>query len=135
MQSYGSAKSWESKLWEFQDSRLGVPRQNAIWMWASWKSIKCTIKGKVVDSLKFGPCWVLWVWGCPWLVLAPKVFQLCTNHLVFGFVQVHVSSWCFSFFLVPSHSSNTPFYLQSVTSQRTCLNSLLFRCFQFRLTF
>jgi hypothetical protein len=29
--------------------------------------------------------------SCPWLVLAPKVFQLCTNHLVFGLVQVHVS--------------------------------------------
>jgi hypothetical protein len=22
--------------------------------------------------------------NCPWFVLAPKVFQLCTNHLVFG---------------------------------------------------
>jgi len=22
--------------------------------------------------------------SCPWLVLAPKVFQLCTNHLVLG---------------------------------------------------
>jgi hypothetical protein len=27
-----------------------------------------------------------------WFVLAPIVFQLCTNHLVFGFVQVHVNS-------------------------------------------
>jgi ferric iron reductase protein FhuF len=27
-----------------------------------------------------------------WLVLTPKVLQLCTNHLVFGFVQVRVSS-------------------------------------------
>ncbi len=24
--------------------------------------------------------------SCPWLVLTPKVLQLCTNHLVFGFV-------------------------------------------------
>jgi hypothetical protein len=31
--------------------------------------------------------------SCLWLILAPKVFQLCTNHLVFGFVQAHVSSW------------------------------------------
>jgi hypothetical protein len=37
-----------------------------------------------------------------WFVLAPIVFQLCTNHLVFGFVQVHVNSWCLSLFLVPS---------------------------------
>ncbi len=27
-----------------------------------------------------------------WLVLTPKVLQLCTNHLVFGFVQVRVNS-------------------------------------------
>jgi len=30
--------------------------------------------------------------NCPWLVLAPKLLQLCTNHQVFGFVQVCVSS-------------------------------------------
>jgi hypothetical protein len=29
--------------------------------------------------------------SCLWLVVAPKVLQLCTNHVVFGFVQVHVS--------------------------------------------
>ncbi len=38
------------------------------------------------------------------------MLQLCTNYLVFGFVQVRVSSWCLSFFLIPSQSSNTPFY-------------------------
>jgi len=38
-----------------------------------------------------------------------------------------------SFFLVPSHHAPLP--LQSVTSQGMCLNSLLFCCFQFRLTF
>jgi len=26
--------------------------------------------------------------NCPWLVLTPKVLQLCINHLAFGFVQV-----------------------------------------------
>jgi len=73
--------------------------------------------------------------SCSWLVLAPKVFQLCTNHLVFGFVQVRVSSWCLSLLLVPSHSSSMPLYPQSATSQKVCPNSLLFRCFQFKLTF
>jgi hypothetical protein len=29
--------SWESELWEFQDSHLGVPGQNAICMWALWR--------------------------------------------------------------------------------------------------
>jgi hypothetical protein len=54
--------------------------------------------------------------SCPWLVLAPKVFQLCINQLVFGFVQVRVNSWCLSFFLVTSPSSDTPLYPQSATS-------------------
>ncbi len=40
-----------------------------------------------------------------------------------------------SFFLVPSRSSSTPFYPQSVTSQGECLDSLLFCCFHFKLTF
>jgi hypothetical protein len=33
-----------------------------------------TIWGKVVASPKFGPWWVLWIRGHPWLFLAPKVF-------------------------------------------------------------
>jgi len=104
-------------------------------MWASWRGIEYTIKGKVMASPKSGLWWVLWIWVCPWLILAPKVFQLCIKHLVFGFVQVHVSSWCLSLFLVPSWSSSMPLYPQSVTSQGTCLNSLLFHCFQFKFTF
>jgi hypothetical protein len=47
---------------------------------------------------------------CPWLVLAPKVFQLCTNHLVWVVCRpVWVSEAC-QLFLVPSRSSNMPFY-------------------------
>jgi hypothetical protein len=41
---------------------------------------------------------------------------------------------CFSFFLVPSYSSNTPLYPQTVVSQGTCPNSLPFQCFHFKLT-
>jgi len=52
---------------------MGVLVQNAIWMWASWRGTKYTIRGKVVVSPKFGPWWILWVRVCPWLVLAPKV--------------------------------------------------------------
>jgi hypothetical protein len=104
-------------------------------MWASWRGTKYTIRGKVVASPKSRLWWVLWVRVCPWLVLEPKVFQLCTNHLVFGFMQVHVNSWCLSLFLVPSRSSNTSFYPQSATNQGVCPNSLLFLCFQFRFTF
>jgi hypothetical protein len=75
-------KSRKTQLWEFQDSHLGVPGQNAIWMWASWRGTKYTIRGKVVASPKSGLWWVLWVRVCPWLVLALKVLKLCTNQLV-----------------------------------------------------
>jgi hypothetical protein len=73
--------------------------------------------------------------NCSWFVLTPKVLQLCINHLMFDFVQVHVSSWCLSFFLVPSWNSSTPFYPQSAANQGACPDSLLFHCFQFILTF
>ncbi len=47
---------------------------------------------------------------CPWLVLAPKVLQLCTNHLVWVLCKlVWVSETC-QLFLVPSRNSNTPLY-------------------------
>jgi hypothetical protein len=47
---------------------------------------------------------------CPWFVLAPKVFQLCTNHLVWVVCRpMWVSETC-QLFLVPSRSSNTPLY-------------------------
>jgi hypothetical protein len=47
---------------------------------------------------------------CPWLVLTPKVLQLCSNHLVWVVCRpVWVSEVC-KFFLVPSRSSNTPLY-------------------------
>ncbi len=49
-QNYKAPKSRESQLWEFQDSHLGIPKQNAIWMWASWRGTKYTIGGKVVAS-------------------------------------------------------------------------------------
>ncbi len=47
---------------------------------------------------------------CPWLVLAPKVFQLCTNHFMWVVCRpVWMNEAC-QLFLVPSQSSNTPFY-------------------------
>jgi hypothetical protein len=67
-------------------------------------------KGEGGDFPQVRMWWVLWVQVCPWFVLTPKMLQLFTNHLVFGFVQVCVSSWCLSLFLVPSRSSSTPLY-------------------------
>jgi hypothetical protein len=52
--------------------------------------------------------------SCPWLVLGPKVLQLCINHFVLvlcRFVWVVEAS---QFFLVPSWSFNTPFYPSKV---------------------
>jgi hypothetical protein len=47
---------------------------------------------------------------CLWFVLAPKVFQLCTNHFVWVTCRpMWVSEAC-QLFLVPSPSSNTPLY-------------------------
>jgi hypothetical protein len=53
---------------------FGIPWQNAIWMWASWRSIEYTIRGKVVASPKSGPWWVLWIQVYMWLILTPKMF-------------------------------------------------------------
>jgi hypothetical protein len=55
---------------------------------------------------------------CSWLVLAPKVLQLCINHLVLIFCKfVWIVEAC-KFFLVPSRSSSTPFYLSKMLRTR-----------------
>ncbi len=90
----------------------------------------------MVTSPKSRSWWVLWIWVCLCLALAPKMFQLCTNQLVV--LVLCRSVWmndCLSFFLISSRSSSTPFYPQSATSQEACPNSLLGQYFHFRLTF
>jgi hypothetical protein len=75
--------------------------------------------------------WVLWVRGCSWLVLAPKVLQLCINHLVLVFCMfVWIIEAC-QFFLIPSQSSSTPLYPSKCCELRSGPDSLLFWCFQF----
>jgi hypothetical protein len=69
--------------------------------------------------------------SCPWLVLAPKVFQLCTNHLLLVLCRfLWVIKAC-QFFLVPSRSSSTPFYPFKVLRVRerapTLCSSAVFR--------
>jgi len=105
-------------------------------MWDLWRGTKYTIRGKVVASPKSGPWWVLWVWVCPWFILVPKVFQLCTNQLVIWFcVGPCQLLKCLSIFLVPSWSSNMPFYPWNVVNQGMCPNFLFFHCFHLRFTF
>jgi hypothetical protein len=86
-QSRGSPKfgNFEIPSWE---SWAKMPF--GCWLWLD---IEYTIRGNVVASPKSGPWWVLWVCGCSWFVLAPKVLKLCINQLVVWFVQVRVSDW------------------------------------------
>ncbi len=48
--------------------------------------------------------------SCSWFVLAPKVLQQCTNHLVLVLWRFVWVNKAYHFFLVPSQSSNTPLY-------------------------
>ncbi len=67
--------------------------------------------------------------SCPWLILAPKVLQLCTNHFVLILCR-HV--WSLSILRSPiPELQHTPLPLQSATSQGTCPASLFFCCFPF----
>ncbi len=66
---------------------LGNPKTKCHLNVPSWRDAENIIRGKVVASLKFGSWWVLWVRGCPWLILAPKVPELCTNQLFVWFVS------------------------------------------------
>jgi hypothetical protein len=52
-------------------------------------------KGEGDGFPKSGPWWILWIYVCPWLVHAPKMFQPCINQLVVWFVQIHVNNWPF----------------------------------------
>jgi hypothetical protein len=68
--------------------------------------------------------------SCLWFVLAPKVFQLCTNHFVLVLWRpVWINEAC-QFFLVPSWSSNTPLYpskmLQAMERAPTPCSSIVF---------
>jgi hypothetical protein len=88
-QSYGSPKSRESQLWEFRDSPLGIPRQNDIWVLVLWPCTKYTIRGKVMASPKFGPCWVLWICVYVWFVCASR----CSNYALTNLFGLCRSVW------------------------------------------
>jgi hypothetical protein len=109
-QNYGAPKSRRSQLARFRDSHSGVPGEKNHLDVGSVASHKVYYKGegggfpqvRAMVSLVC-PC-------CPWLVLTPKVLQLCTNHLVWVVCKpVWVNETC-QLFLDPSRSSNTPLY-------------------------
>ncbi len=81
-QCYGVPKSQESHLARFWDSHSGVPRKIAIWMQPPWRAVEYTIKGEGGGFPQVRAVVSLVCLCCPWLVLAPRVFQLCINHFV-----------------------------------------------------
>jgi hypothetical protein len=58
--------------------------------------------------------------SCSWLVLAPKVLQLCTNHLVLVLCRFIWVDEVHQFFLVPSRNSSMPLYPSKVLRARQC---------------
>jgi len=97
-------------LAQFWDSHSGIPGEKSHLDVGSVASHREYYKGEgggfpqvqaVVNLVC--PC-------CPWLILAPKVLKLCTNHFVWVVCRpMWVSEAC-QLFLVPSQNSNTPLY-------------------------
>jgi len=134
-QSYGAPKSRESRLARFRDSHLGVPGEKSHLDVGPVERCRVYYKG---EGGGFPQVWAivsLLCSCCPWLVLAPKVFQLCTNHLVWIVcMHVWVSEAC-QLFLVPSQSSNTPLYPSKCCELGNVPRLFPFRCLVLGLTF
>jgi len=56
---------------------------------------------------------------CPWLILTPKVLQLCTNPFVWVVCRLVWMNEVCQLFLVPSRSSNTPLYTSKCCELRS----------------
>jgi hypothetical protein len=109
------AKLWGSKFagiptWAISGLPLGSPRTKNHLDVGPVERCKVYYKGegggfpqvRTVVSLVC-PC-------CMWLVLAPKVFQLRTNHLMWVLCKPVCVSKASRLFLVPSQNSTTPLY-------------------------
>jgi len=84
------AKLWAPKVlkvWVVGISKLLLKSPGTKWHLGASPVAKHKVyyKGKVMASPKSGPWWVLWVRVCPWLILTPKMIQLCINQLVVWF--------------------------------------------------
>jgi hypothetical protein len=109
-QSYVAPKSRKSQLTRFQDSHSGVPGEKSRLDVGPMERCRVYYKGEGGGFPQVQAAVSLVCPCCPWLVLAPKVLQLCTNHLVWVVCRpVWVSEAC-QLFLVPSRSSNAPLY-------------------------
>jgi hypothetical protein len=108
-------KLWDSCPWRFWDSHLGSLETKSHSDATPTGGVEYTIWWKVVASPEFGSWWILWVQGCPWVVLTPKVLQPCANQLVCWFCE-GLREWvnCLSLFLVPSRSFSKSLYPSKV---------------------
>jgi len=130
------AKLWGSKVARvlaggISRLPLGNPGKNSHLDVASVESCRVYYKGegggfpqvRAVVSLVC-PCY-------PWLVLAPRVFQLCANHFVWVVCRpVWVSQVC-QLFLVPSRSSNMPLYPSRCCGLRSMLRLFFLSLFSY----
>jgi hypothetical protein len=110
MRSYGAPKFREPQLWEFRTKcHLDV---------APMERRKIYYKGEGGGFPQVQAVVSFVSPSCPWFVLTPKMFQLCTNHFVLVLLR---SMWVIEacqFFLVPSRSSSTPLYSSKVLRAR-----------------
>jgi len=110
LQSYGASKSQKSQLARFRDSHSGILGEKSHWDVDHVEWCRIYYKGEGGGFPQVRAVVSLVCLCGMWLVLAPRVFQLCTNHLVRVVCRpVWVSEAC-QLFLVPSRSSNTPLY-------------------------
>jgi hypothetical protein len=94
-QSYGVPKLRESQLAWFRDFHSGVPREKNHLDVGSMASHRVYYKVEGGGFPQVRAVVSLVCPSCPWLVLAPKVFQLCTNHFVWVVCRpVWVSEAC-----------------------------------------
>jgi len=105
-----------AKLWGFKVARLsigailGVSGEKSHLDVGSMANHRVYYKGEGGDFPQVRAVVSLVCPCCPWLVLAPRVLQLCINHFVWVVCRpVWVSEAC-QLFLVPSQSSNMPLY-------------------------
>jgi hypothetical protein len=109
-QSYGAPKLRESHLARFRDSHSRVPRKKSRLDVSSVPNHRIYYKGEGGGFPQVRTMVSLVCLCCSWLVLPPRVFQLCTNHFVWVVCKpVWVNEAC-QLFLIPSRSSNTPLY-------------------------
>jgi len=81
-QSYVASESWESLLARFRDSHAGVLGEKSHLDVGLVERCRVYYKGEGGGFPQVRAMVNLVCSCCPWLVLAPKVFQLCTNHFV-----------------------------------------------------